>query len=229
MRRRMGSVAFNKEIQNAPEDDDGMFKRDWFRRIKYNALPNVALYKYAGRDPSLKHGQHNDFKAHVTVARGEGLIYVLYASIKRISRDAMVKEDFALYRRFEFLQLGVELDGWQELLRPDYDREAIEQHFHLPIVPIERKGVSKDDSARIGGLSSPIEGGIIIFCEGPASEVGDMETLIDQTVVFPSSSVHDDGPDALETGYHLAEHRVSGKPSYEQVAQREARFGAGAW
>ena len=229
IRRRIGSVAFNKELQNTPEDDDGMFKRDWFRRIRYNTLPNVALYPYGARDPSLKHGQHNDFKAHVTVARGEGFIYVLYASIKRISRDAMIEEDYSLVSRFNLLQLGVELDGWQELLRADYDRKALAKGWHLPIVPVPHNGASKDSEARIGGLSSPIQGGIIIFCEGPASEVGDMETLIDQTVVFPSSVVNDDGPDALQMAYGLAERRGSCRPYYEQVGHREAHFGTGAW
>lgn len=230
-RRRIGSPAFKKEYQNDPEDDDSMFKRSWIRRIKWDALPNVALYPYAGRDPSLKHKTTSDFKAHVSAARGtNGLVYVRYASIKRISRDRMVKEDFTLVPRFGVLQIGVELDGWQELLRPDYDREAVAQGFHLPIIPIERHGVSKDDEIRIGGLSSPVEGGIIIFCEGPPAEVGDMELLIEQLIDFePKSSKHDDGPDALEIAYHLAERRRIGKPHYERVAQREAQFEQGAW
>lgn len=229
-RRRIGSPAFKKEYQNDPEDDDRMFQRGWIRRIKWDAIPNVALYPYAGRDPSLKHKTTSDFKAHSSVARGgNGLIYVRFASIKRISRDRMVKEDFVLVPRFGVLQLGVELDGWQELLRADYDREAALQKFHLPIIPIERHGLSKDDDARIGGLSPMVEGGIIIFCEGSAAEVGDMELLIEQLVDFGQGRAHDDGPDSLEIAVHLTEKRAAAKPSYEQVAQREARFGAGAW
>jgi hypothetical protein len=82
---------------------------------------------------------------------------------------------------------------------------------------------------RIGGLSPLVEGGILQFAEGPASEIGDMELLIEQLIYFPSSSVHDDGPDALEIAVHLAQKRTTSKPSYERVAQREARFGEGAW
>ena len=228
-RRLIGSPSFNKEYQNAPEDDSKTFQRKWFRRIKWNALPNVALYPYAGRDPSLKEKRTSDFKAHVTAARGGVHIYILYASIKRFSIDRMIKEDYQLVPRFNVLRLGLETEGWQELLRSDYWREAERQGFHLPIVPIERHGISKDDDVRIGGLSPKVEGGIIIFAEGPASEVGDMELLIDQFVAFPTPRVHDDGPDAAEIAVNLADRRSTGKPSYESVGRREARFGAGAY
>jgi len=228
-RRRIGSPAFAKEYQNSPEDGDRMFHRAWIRRIPWNRLPEVALYPYGGRDPSLKNKTTSDFKANVCVARGGPLVYVRFASIKRISLDQMVKEDFFLVARFGLLQLGVELDGWQALLRPLYDKEAERQKRHLPIVPIERHGLSKDDVMRIGGMSPAVEGGVIIFCEGPVAEVGDMELLIDQTVGFQAGEPHDDGPDALEIAYHLGEKRAMSKPSYEQVAKREAQFGVGAW
>jgi len=232
IRNVIGSLAFNKEYQNEPKDDDAMFKEEWFQRFKWDALPNVSLYHYAGRDPSLKNGQANDYKAHVTVARGGAKIYVRYASIKRISIDQMVKEDFILVRRFGVLQLGLETVSWQDLLRREYNREAEVQKFYLPIVPIPRTGkdaVAKEDEMRIGGLSPLVEGGILQFAAGPAAEIGDMEELIEQLMYFPSPSVHDDGPDGLEIAVHLAEKRIMNKPSYEQVAQREARFGAGAW
>jgi hypothetical protein len=144
----------------------------------------------------------------------------------------MVKEDFILVRRFGVIQLGLETVSWQDLLRRDYTREAEVQKFHLPIVPIPRTGkdaVAKEDEMRIGGLSPLVEGGILQFAEGPASEVGDMELLIEQLIYFPSGSVHDDGPDALEIAVHLAQKRASSRPSYERVAAREANFEAGAW
>lgn len=232
IRRVIGSPAFNKEYQNQPKDDDAMFKEEWFKRFPCGEIPDVALYHYAGRDPSLKNGQANDFKAHVTVASGAGKLYVRYASIKRISIDRMVKEDFVLVRRFGVLQLGLETVSWQDLLRRDYTREGDEQKFYLPIVPIPRTGkdaVAKEDEMRIGGLSPLVENGTLMFASGPASEIGDMEELIEQLQYFPRSSVHDDGPDALEIAVHLAQRRVGGKPSYESVGHREAHFGAGAW
>lgn len=229
IRRLIGSLSFNKEYQNDPKDDDGLFKEEWIKRISWNDLPNVPLFTFSGRDPSLKQGQSNDYKAGVVVSRGEGKLYVRHASIKKISIDRMVKEDFNLVRRYSCLQLGLETDGWQALLRRDYDREGELQKFYLPIVPIERHGVSKESEARIGHLSPLVENGVIVFCQGPEREVGDMELLIEQLIYFPSTTVNDDGPDALEIAVHLAERRVAGRPSYERVARREARFGPGAY
>ena len=227
----VGSISFNKEYQNDPRDEDGMFREEWFKRFKWDGLdPRMALYTYQGIDPSLKSGQSNDFKANVTVSRGgDGRLYCRYAAINRNSIDRMVKEAYILHARFNALQIGLEVVGWQELLRRDFDREAEVQKKFLPIVPITRDGLAKESEARIGGLSPLVENGVLVFAEGPESEVGQMEALIEQFQYFPSTTVHDDGPDAAEIAAHLAERRSAGKPSYESVVQSAMGFGAGAW
>ena len=71
IRNLIGSISFNKEYQNDPRDDDGLFREEWFKRFQWDALPSIVpLYSYQGIDPSLKHGQANDFKANITVSRG---------------------------------------------------------------------------------------------------------------------------------------------------------------
>jgi len=237
IRNLIGSISFNKEYQNDPRDDEGLFQEQWIEshRYKWDAIPSVPLYTYQGIDPSLKQGQSNDFKANITASRGDPStgsgwkIYCRHAWIKKCSIDQMVKSAYILHARFVALQVGLETEGWQVLLRRELDREAERQKRYLPIVPIERKGVSKEDETRIGGLSPLIENGILVFPYGPESEIGDIEVLIEQLIYFPSSSVHDDGPDALEIAVHLAEKRAMSKPSYERVAQREARFEVGAF
>lgn len=231
IRNLIGSISFNKEYQNDPRDEDGLFREEWFKRYKWDGLDTrIGLYTYQGIDPSLKSGQSNDFKANVTVSKGtDAKLYVRFASINRHSIDRMVKEAYLLHARFNALQVGLEVVGWQELLRRDFDREAEKQQKYLPIVPITRDGLAKESEARIGGLSPLVENGVLIFAEGPESEVGQMEVLIEQLIYFPSTTVHDDGPDALEIAAHLAERRAAGKPSYERVAMREATFGAGAF
>lgn len=231
IRNLVGSISFNKEYQNDPRDEDGMFREEWFKRFRWDTLdPRMALYTYQGIDPSLKSGQSNDFKANVTVSRGgDGRLYCRYAAINRNSIDRMVKEAYILHARFNALQIGLEVVGWQELLRRDFDREAEVQKKFLPIVPITRDGLAKESEARIGGLSPLVENGVLVFAEGPESEVGQMEVLIEQFQYFPSTTVHDDGPDAAEIAAHLAEKRSAGKPSYERVVQSAMNFHAGAW
>jgi predicted phage terminase large subunit-like protein len=229
-RHLIGSVAFNKEYQNDPRDDDGMFREEWIKRFKPADLSREPLFYYQGIDPSLKSGQANDYKALVTVAKGAAKVYCVHASITRSSLDQMVRTAFTLHARYHALQVGLETVGWQELLRRDFDREAEKSGRYLPIVPIERQGLSKESEARIGGLSPLVENGVLQFADGPAHEVGDMDTLIEQLLYFPTSSVHDDGPDALEIAVHLADKRTTGKPSYERVAGYPMQFAQeGTW
>lgn len=230
LRLLVGSISFNKEYQNDPRDEDGLFREEWIKRFRFDSIPStIPLYTYQGIDPSLKSGHSNDFKANVTVSRGEAKLYCRFAAINKNSIDQMVKQAYHLHARFNALQVGLEVVGWQELLRRDFDREAQERKRFLPIVPITRDGLAKESEARIGGLSPLVENGALLFAEGSETDVGQMETLIEQLIYFPSTTVHDDGPDALEIATHLAEKRVSGKPSYERVAQREASFAAGAF
>lgn len=216
IRRLVGSIAFNQEYQNNPQDDQSKFKTEWIQRFDPRALPReVVLRPYGGIDPSLKDKKTSDYKANVTVAAGGGKFYCLHAWIKRTSLNAMIEQAYLSYARFHQIQIGLETVGWQELLRTHFDTEAEKRHLYLPIVPIERHGISKDDDARVGGLSPLVENGVLLFAQGPESDVGDLELLIEQLIYFGTPSVHDDGPDALETATNLGRKRTTGKPSYE--------------
>jgi len=227
----IGSVSFKKEYQNEPTDDEGLFHSAWIEKHRYrwDQLPDEALSTYQGIDPSVGEGMSNDFKSNITTSRANAKTYVRHAWIKRCSIDVMISAAYYLNERFSSIQVGLEADGWQSLLERDFNRAAEERGRYLPIVPVLRHGLSKRDEARIGGLSRPIEMGSLVFPYGPESEIGDMETLIEQIVLFPSSTEPDDGPDGLETAYHLGEKRVMNKPSYTTVSSREVRFDYGAY
>lgn len=231
VRHLVGSLSFSKEYQNEPLDDDAMFKESWLRRVRYDALPNQPAYIYQAIDPSLKSGQQHDFKAEATILRIGTHYYVRHVAIKRQSIDAMIRQAYDLHARFQALQVGLEVEGWQSLLRREFDRVATDVKRFLPIVPITHAGISKDSDARIGGLSPMVENGVLVLCDGPVAEVGDMEVLIEQLLHFPTPSVHDDGPDALEMAVRLAERRASGKITIETFDRADAVHFAqeGAW
>ena len=96
-----------------------------------------------------------------TVSRGEAKLYCRHAAINKNSIDQMVKQAYHLHARFGALQIGLEVVGWQELLRRDFDREAQVRQRFLPIVPITRDGLAKESEARIGGLSPLVENGVL--------------------------------------------------------------------
>jgi len=227
-RRLIGSIAFNKEYQNDPRDDEAKIKEEWIKRIRYDLITERNAVFFQALDPSLGETEMSDFQGHSTIARMSDVKYVLrHADIRRRSIDAMVKNTYLLQRRFGALAVGLETIGFQKLLKRDFAREALVQKRHLPIVPIDHHSVSK--IPRILSRSSLIENGFFLFAEGPENEVGDMDTMIEQWLYIESGSVHDDGPDSAEMATTLAEGLAGSKPSYERVEGREASFGVGAW
>jgi predicted phage terminase large subunit-like protein len=62
---------------------------------------------------------------------------------------------------------------------------------------------------RVASLSPLLERGKIRFIRGHS----DQELLIEQLLFFPSRTLHDDGPDALEGAVDLARRLLTGKTS----------------
>ncbi|HWP59008.1 MAG TPA: hypothetical protein VNL14_14035 [Candidatus Acidoferrales bacterium] len=228
IRKVIGSIAFNKEYQNNPTDDEAKIKEGWIKRVRFDEIDKARLYYYQALDPSLGEHETSDFQGHATVALlPGGRLALRHADIQKRSIDSMVKNCYLLQKRFMAVGLGLETIGFQKLLKRDFDREAKEQGRYLPIVPIDHHGVAK--IPRVLRLSPLIEHGNFVYASGPEHEIGDMETMIEQFLYIEEASVHDDGPDAAEMACTLAEGLAGGKPSYERVAQREAHFGQGAW
>lgn len=228
IRRVIGSVAFNKEYQNNPVDDDAKVKEEWIKRVPWEDLDKQRIACYQALDPSLGAHETSDFQGHATITvHPGGRLALRHADIKRRSIDGMVKACFLLHRRFLAVSIALETIGFQTLLRRDFDREGAAQKRYLPIVPIDHHSIAK--IPRVLRLSPLIEHGTFVFASGPENEIGDMETMIEQFLFLEQATVKDDGPDAAEMATSLAEGLAGGKPSYEAVGEREARFGVGAW
>ena len=224
IRRVVGSIAFNKEYQNNPVDDEAKIKEAWIKRVPYDQIDAERLFYYQALDPSLGEHETSDFQGHATVGRmPAGRLAVRHCDIKRRSIDAMVKNCYLLQMRFLAVGLGVETIGFQKLLRRDFDREALVQRRYLPIVPIEHHAVAK--IPRILRTSPLIENGIIVFAAGPENEVGDMDTLIEQLLYLEQPSVHDDGADSMEMAMTLAEGISGIEIDYRAVGERRISMG----
>jgi predicted phage terminase large subunit-like protein len=94
--------------------------------------------------------------------------------------------------------LGIEDNLFQRLLLREVDRMAREFGVTLPARGVTQKTAKE---TRISRLSSWVERGQIRFCRGQ----GNQDLLIEQLLYFPSRTVHDDGPDALEGAISLLE------------------------
>ena len=197
-KRLMGSLAFNREKMNDPKDEKGCFQEEWLRFYHPSELAGKHLVKVGYFDPSVESGASSDYKAILVVGLepGEMVFYVLDAFIRRASIDQTIAAAFARHREFGFLIFGVEDNVFQKLLIREFTRAGQERQVILPL-----KGLTNtlNKETRIAGLSPLVEQGKIRFCRGQ----GDQDLLIEQLIFFPSPTVNDDGPDALEGAVRL--------------------------
>jgi predicted phage terminase large subunit-like protein len=221
-KKLMGSLAFNREKMNDPVDEEGMFQEGWIRYYANSELPK-SLAVAGWFDPSVETRASADFKAIVTVGLDlqEMIFYVLDAYIRRSSIEQAIAAAYTRHNQHGFKVFGLEDNLFQKLLIRDFDREAKERQQYLPI-----RGLTNtlNKETRIAGLSPLVERGRIRFARGQ----GDQDLLVEQMLSFPSPTVHDDGPDALEGAVRLAQQFGAAHVEYESV--RERRFaGRGAW
>jgi predicted phage terminase large subunit-like protein len=218
-KRQIGSLNFNQEFMNDPRDEDGMFREEWIRSYHPEEIRGRQLRVYTYLDPSMENGASSDYKAMVTLGMDdEGTMYCLDAFIRKCSIDTMARAGYSRYEEFKPLGFGMEENALGEFARSPFTLVAKEKKYMLPIQGVKHS-VSKE--ARVGRLSAFIERGIIRFRKGHS----DQDLLVEQLISFPSSTVNDDGPDALEGAVAMAEAGVGGRVEFESTGRRRAVSG----
>lgn len=198
-KRQIGSLRFNKEYQNDPKDEDGAFREEWIRYYQEEEVIGKRLRVFDFIDPSLGQNQSSDFRAFVKIGVDQdGIIYVRHADIKKRSVDSLVTTAYLRQDEEPSLKMGLETVAFQAVLMLLFNMEAQKRGFHLPIQEVKQT-VNKE--TRIMRLSPLVERGIIRFKKGHS----DQDRLVEQLIYFPSTTVNDDGPDALEGAVTLAE------------------------
>ena len=199
-KRLMGSLAFNKEKQNDPVDEEGAFREPWIEKhaFKLDDIPPRVHRVAAWLDPSLSERKTADPRAIVAVAAPpDGRLYVVAAHISRKSLDSVIRTAFAMHKIWWFAAFGVEGNLFQERLVKDFQRLG----RTLGQMPVRGVKNTLNKESRIEVLSPLVENGLLRF---PRREDRDehMNTLIEQLISFPNGD-HDDGPDALEGAVRL--------------------------
>ena len=213
-KRQIGTINFNQEFMNDPKDEEGMFREEWIRYYHPEEISGRQLRTYVYIDPSMENGASNDYKALVTIGMdGDGTIYVLDAFIRRCSIDMMARVGYSRYEEFRPAGFGIEENALGEFARSPFRLVALEKKYQLPIRGIKH---SASKESRIGRLSAFVERGIIRFQKAHS----DQDLLVEQLIYFPSSTVNDDGPDALEGAVALAETGAGGTIEFESTGRR---------
>lgn len=201
----MGSTAFNREKMNEPAPEGGMFKEEWIHYYHPGSLKDRELAVVGFFDPSLESGSSADYKAVVTVgyAPAEQVFYVLDAFIQKTTLEQTLRAIFNRHRERGYEVFGVEDNLFQRLLLKEFDNLGRELGLLLPIKGVTHR-LAKE--TRVAALSPLLERGKIRFIRGHS----DQELLIEQILYFPSKTLHDDGPDALEGAVRLAQQVPAG-------------------
>lgn len=202
-KKEMGSIEFNRWMQNNPSDEEGLFREEWIRYYHPEELRGRQLRMYGWLDASVGAGETSDYKAFISVATDDqGIIYVADAFIRKCSIDAMLHAVANRYDQLHHELIGIEDNVFQKLLLRDFRRLEQETGRYLPI-----RGYTNTmpKASRIASLSSLIERGIIRFQKGQ----GDQDLLIEQLVFYDEGqTVNDDGPDALEGAVRISQQVV---------------------
>lgn len=196
----MGTVAFNQEKMNEPVHDTGVFRQEWIRYYHPDSLKDKELKIVGFFDPSLESGGSSDYKAVLTIglAVQEMVYYVMDAFLKKTTLENTLRTIGNRYQQYGHHIIGVEDNFFQRLLLTEFDRLGRELGLTLPVKGVTHR-VAKE--ARIISLSPLLERGKIRFIRGHS----DQELLIEQLLYFPSKTINDDGPDALEGAVRLSQ------------------------
>ena len=212
IRDTVGSVIFAAEYMNAPIDD-GVIKEEWIRYVPPEDLAGRPLAHFSGSDPSARHGENNDYKSIIVVARDQEtkLLTVTHAFIRRCSIGEMDQAFINRYREFKMLGCGFETNGFQMVVKEDLDKRCQAEGLYPPIVSVEHR---TDKLLRMGRLGPLIERGALRFIKGHS----DQDLLVEQLLALGGNE-KDDGPDALEMAVAMAE-RGSSQFEYHRGSAR---------
>jgi len=217
MREVEGSLVYDTEMLQIPRDEeDSVFQEEWIRYYDPLEIKDMPLRVFARLDPSAKKGENSDYKAIIIIGVSpDADIYVLHAWIKRRSKWQMIKAGYDLYREYKFEVLGLPDVAFESTLAEDFDIQAKEEGFPLPLKLMPER-LPKD--VRITKISSLVERGKIRFRKNHS----DQKLLVDQLLAYPDG--HDDGPDALAGAVEIAE-VLKGGVKYESVTRRAGLIG----
>lgn len=200
-----GKAAFFQEKQNEPMStetqmfDVGRLAKFQLEHGEINGergerqrVADLTLAIYL--DPALgregsRGTRRGDHAAMIVAGRDEvGRISVLDVWMQRATPSQQAKQVVALAERWQCFRVGVEINGFQELLCDMINDERRERSLALTVEGVQHSG---NKVARVSRLEPQVANGWIQFRADLTPE------FFQQLGQFPRGA-HDDGPDALE-------------------------------
>ncbi|MDD5129597.1 MAG: phage terminase large subunit [Candidatus Omnitrophica bacterium] len=204
--REENEISFMSELQNSPLDSkDCLFNTNdlqyWTNTYPtvedlLHALGDNAEF-YGACDPSL--GSQNlkgDYSAIIVLARDkrDGVLYIVEADIKRRTPDETIEDILAYYKRYQFINFGVETNQFQKMMVTQLEEKGKKRGLYISL---EQFNNTTDKIKRIQSLQPLVKNGTIKFSKYH-------KLLLEQARDFPKGAF-DDGLDGLNLAVRTAE------------------------
>jgi len=207
LRATIGTAAFAAEKQGDPVDPSVCewpssyfdYPGFWFER-----WPDGLMLKTLALDPSKgQDAKKGDYSAYVKLGLdNQGVLYC-EADLQRRDSERIVADGVEHVRRFRPDGFAIEINQFQQLLVPDFQRVGHAQHVHLPIYTIDNQVNKEVRIRRIGPYLAQRQ--LRFKSRSPGTLL-----LVQQLKDFPVGD-HDDGPDGLEAAIRLATDLLGGR------------------
>jgi len=189
MQRAESPAAFASEQQGEPVSENSAFRLE---DLTFWAQTRHDWLLFGAVDPSLgRRGKARDPSAILVGGLDKSgdcpVLDVVEASIRKRTPDRIIEDILAMQSRYRCNLWFVESVQFQEFLRTELMKRALQRGLVLPAMPVIP---STDKALRIESLQPHVAMGAIRF---HASH----RTLIEQLTQWPDGD-HDDGPDCLE-------------------------------
>jgi len=200
LRASIGPAAFASEKQSDPVNPEqcewaaGYFDYPGFW---FDAWPEGLEIRTLALDPSKgKDARTGDYSAYIRYGRDARGYEYCEADLQRRAMPQIVADGVEHVRQWKPDGFGIEVNQFQELFRPDFERVGTLEKVAMPIYGVNN---TTNKLVRIRRLGPALAQKRLRF---KARSPGTM-LLVQQLRDFPAGD-HDDGPDALEMARRLA-------------------------
>lgn len=205
-RKTLNRYWWSALYQGNPTQYEGAeFPDEYFEGdVWFDDWPTHPLVRVLVLDPSKgKDAKKSDYSAYVSLSVDRDDTLYVDADLQRRPVPAMVNDGVSHYLRFGPHAFGVEANAWQDLLVGEFGR-AFERAGMIDPDPwaINNNTPKPVRIRRLGPLLSQRR---VRFKRNSPG----VQLLISQLREFPNA-MHDDGPDALEMAYRLAQQMLAG-------------------
>lgn len=200
LRATIGRAAFAAEKQGDPVDPSVCewpssyfdYPGFWFERWpEYLTIKTLALDPSKGQD-----AKKGDYSAYVKLGRDSNGVLYCEADLQRRDSERIVADGVEHVRQFRPEGFAVEVNQFQQLFVPDFQRVGRAQQVDLPIYTIDNQVKKEVRIRRIGPYLAQRQ--VRFKSRSPGTLL-----LVQQLRDFPVGD-HDDGPDALEGAIRLS-------------------------